>query len=85
MATYEGIYENGVVRFPEPIALPDHTKVVVTADSAPTTAGKSDNGTTDTPQPSGIGSNSEKLYALLSERFNSGFTDTAERHNEHQP
>jgi len=26
-----------------------------------------------------------KIYAILGERYNSGHTDTAERHNEHQP
>ena len=27
----------------------------------------------------------KKIYAILGERYNSGHTDTAERHNEHQP
>lgn len=26
-----------------------------------------------------------RLYAVLGERFDSGHTDTSERHNEHQP
>ncbi|HJT76433.1 MAG TPA: hypothetical protein VJ739_04455 [Gemmataceae bacterium] len=26
-----------------------------------------------------------KVYAVLGERYDSGHTDTAERHNEHQP
>jgi hypothetical protein len=26
-----------------------------------------------------------EVYAILGERYNSGHTDTAERHNEHQP
>ena len=26
-----------------------------------------------------------KIYEILGERYDSGFTDTAERHNEHQP
>lgn len=26
-----------------------------------------------------------EVYAILGERFESGYTDTAERHNEHQP
>ena len=26
-----------------------------------------------------------KVYAILGERYNSGHTDTAARHNEHQP
>jgi hypothetical protein len=85
MESFQGIYEDGIVRFPSPIALPEHTKVVVTAETASPNAGKSEGGGAGEAQPSGIGSNSEKLYALLSERFNSGFTDTAARHNEHQP
>ena len=27
----------------------------------------------------------EEIYRIMSLRFESGFTDTAERHNEHQP
>jgi hypothetical protein len=26
-----------------------------------------------------------EIYAILGERYSSGYTDTAERHNEHQP
>lgn len=26
-----------------------------------------------------------KIYEILGERYDSGYTDTAERHNEHQP
>jgi hypothetical protein len=85
MATYEGIYENGVVRFPGPIALPEHTKVVVTIEPAPATTDEKNGDATGEQHPSGIGSNSKELYALLDERFHSGFTDTAARHNEHQP
>jgi len=36
-----------------------------------------------TPAPMSEGL--KKVYALLGQRFHSGHTDTAERHNEHQP
>jgi hypothetical protein len=37
------------------------------------------------PESPPIGSNSPELYALLSERYDSGDPFGAERHNEHQP
>lgn len=70
METFEGIYENGVVRLLGPVVLPEHTKVTVVpqaVDEAP------------------LGCNSTELYALLSERFDSGDREGAERHDEHQP
>jgi hypothetical protein len=36
---------------------------------------------TQTPMSEGLA----KVYAILGERYNSGHTDTAARHNEHQP
>lgn len=71
MQTFDGIYENGVVRFPAPVPLPELTKVKVLAE------------TEDQKPP--IGCNSPELYALLSERFDSGDREGAARHNEHQP
>lgn len=70
METFHGIYEDGIVRFPGPVALPNYTPVTVVAQ-------------TESVTPAGC--NSPELYALLSERYNSGHTDTAARHNEHQP
>ncbi len=40
--------------------------------------------TTKPPRPP-ISEGLAKIYAILGERYNSGHTDTAERHNEHQP
>jgi hypothetical protein len=37
-----------------------------------------------TPKPP-ISEGLAKIYAILGERYHSGHTDTAERHNEHQP
>jgi hypothetical protein len=72
METFQGIYENGVVRFPEPVALPEQTPVTVTAQ------------TTAPPQPP-VGCSTDRLYALLSESIETGIPDLAARHNEHQP
>jgi predicted DNA-binding antitoxin AbrB/MazE fold protein len=69
MQSYEGIYENGVVRFPGPVALPEHTKVTVVVQT----------------EQGSIGSNSDDIYEILDRRYNSGHSDTAARHNEHQP
>ena len=40
---------------------------------------------TTKPRQPPISEGLAKIYAILGERFNSGHTDTAERHNEHQP
>lgn len=72
MQSYEGIYENGVVRFLSPVTLPEHTKVVVTAQTDPNAS-------------SPTGCNTDKLYDLLSQSVETGIPDLAARHNEHQP
>ena len=35
--------------------------------------------------PTAISAGQAEIYAILGERYSSGHTDTAERHNEHQP
>jgi len=35
--------------------------------------------------PPGVSPGLAEIYAILGERYSSGHTDTAERHNEHQP
>jgi predicted DNA-binding antitoxin AbrB/MazE fold protein len=69
------IYENGVFRPVEPVTLPENTpvelEVRVRGEKEP--AG--------TPMPEGLA----KVYSILGERYSSGHTDTAARHNEHQP
>jgi hypothetical protein len=37
------------------------------------------------PLPPAMSEGLAKIYAILGERFDSGHSDTAERHNEHQP
>ncbi|MCC6492009.1 MAG: antitoxin family protein [Pirellulales bacterium] len=73
MQTFDGIYENGVVRFPHPVAIAEHAKVKVIAEAqAP-------------EQPPHSPEALRQVYAILSERYDSGCSDTAARHNEHQP
>jgi predicted DNA-binding antitoxin AbrB/MazE fold protein len=72
MPSFDGIYENGVVRFAGPVDIPEGAKVtVVVIDVSPT-------------QPP-LGSNSPELYEILSRSYDTGETDLAARHNEHQP
>jgi len=74
-STVHAIYEKGVFRPVEPVDLPENTAVDlelrVPGGQGP--AGAS--------MPEGLA----RVYAILGERYNSGHTDTAARHNEHQP
>jgi predicted DNA-binding antitoxin AbrB/MazE fold protein len=72
--TVHAIFEKGVFRPIESVALPEHTSVeleVRTTDEQRTAA----------PMSEGL----TNVYAILGERYNSGHVDTAARHNEHQP
>jgi len=78
MDTIHAIFENGVFRPTVPVNLPDRSECNLLI----TPAGKK--GTTSQElefSRSGL----EKVYQILSERFESGHSDTAARHNEHQP
>jgi len=72
--TVHAIYENGVFRPVEPVALPDRTSVELEVR----TPGQP---LPQLPMPEGLA----KVYAILGERYDSGHPDTAARHNEHQP
>lgn len=75
MKPIPAIFENGVFRPTEPVQLPEHTLVFVEPQSnggAVTSGDAPSEGMT-------------KVYAILGERYDSGHTDTAARHNEHQP
>jgi len=72
--TIQAIFENGVFRPVEPIVLPESTSVVLEVRTP-------DVQQTASPMPDGLA----KVYSILGERFDSGFFDTAARHNEHQP
>ena len=74
--TIHAIYANGVFRPLEAVDLPEQTpvefepRVLAEAPSSP-----------PAPMSEGLA----KVYEILGERYDSGYTDTAERHNEHQP
>ncbi len=75
-STVHAIYENGVFRPVEPVDLPDKTPVefeprVLTEPS-------------QAPQPA-MSEGLAQVYEILGRRYNSGYTDTAARHSEHQP
>ena len=76
MTTIHAIYENGVFRPVEPVELPEHTAV----EFEPRVSTK----TLDTEVPS-MSQGLAKVYAVLGERYSSAHSDTAERHDEHQP
>ena len=69
------VYENGVFRPCVPVDLPERTPVElelrVPDEQAPAQA----------PMSEGLA----KVYEILGRRYSSGHTDTAARHNEHQP
>jgi predicted DNA-binding antitoxin AbrB/MazE fold protein len=68
------IFENGVFRPVEPISLPESTSVELEVR----TRGE------QCPRPP-MSKGLAKVYAILGERYDSGHSDTAARHNEHQP
>jgi predicted DNA-binding antitoxin AbrB/MazE fold protein len=73
--TIHAVFENGVFRPLETVDLPDQTAVEFeprVVEPLPETG---------VPMSGGLA----KIYAILGERYQSGHTDTAERHNEHQP
>lgn len=72
METVHAIYENGVFRPMEPIHLPENSEV----EFEPRVIKAED------PE---FEKNLNRLHEILGKRHNSGHSDTAERHNEHQP
>jgi predicted DNA-binding antitoxin AbrB/MazE fold protein len=80
MKTIQAIFENGVFRPVVPVDLPEHSTVEFEPrlqEAAP----REEQLPTSPPISDGLA----KIYAILGERYNSGFSDTAARHNEHQP
>ena len=70
MKTIHAVFENGVFRPTVAVELPDRCEV----EFEPRLVGKLDDP-----------AHRERVWALLASRFNSGRSDIAERHNEHQP
>jgi predicted DNA-binding antitoxin AbrB/MazE fold protein len=71
MKTIEAVFENGVFRPIEPVELAEGSRVGIEAKWVVPPAEES----------KGL----EATYAILSERYESGRHDVAERHDEHQP
>jgi predicted DNA-binding antitoxin AbrB/MazE fold protein len=69
METFHAIFENGVFRPTEPVLYPEHSEVELQARIV--------NGE--------LVQNLDAIYAVMSQRYNSGEGDVAARHNEHQP
>lgn len=82
MQTIHAIFENGVFRPVEAVKLPERAEFAFEPRLVAEPAGE--NGAA----PDSLHVSEEglrKVYAILSERYASGHTDTAARHNEHQP
>ena len=74
MQTFEAIYDAGVFRPTEPVSLPDQSRVQITVNTVE-----------DTEAEQQRLNSLESIYEVLDERYSSGETDIAARHNEHQP
>jgi predicted DNA-binding antitoxin AbrB/MazE fold protein len=72
METIEAIYEGGVFRPVNPVALPDRSRVALQIVKGEQPILDDSKGM-------------DEIYEILDRRYNSGHSDTAERHNEHQP
>lgn len=72
--TIHAVYENGVFRPIEPVNLPERCEAEVEVRQIKKEQKAA-------PLSEGLAN----IYALLGERYSSGNSDTAARHNEHQP
>jgi len=82
METVRAVFEGGVFRPVVPVKLPE--RVEYDFEPRPVAPPPDENGAAPeqlTYSEEGLG----KVYEILSERYASGHTDTAARHNEHQP
>lgn len=73
--TINAIFEDGVFRPIDKVDIPDHCRVQIEVRQV------QEEPKTQAPMSPGLA----KIYEILGRRYNSGHTDTAERHNEHQP
>jgi len=70
MSTVHAIFEKGVFRPTEPVQLPDNCEVEFEPRVITTEADLQ---------------HQQRIIEILSRRYETGVTDLAERHNEHQP
>ena len=69
METFHAIFENGVFRPTAPVPFPDKSEVKIEAELV----------------KDELVQDLDAIYAVMSQRHNTGERDLAERHNEHQP
>ena len=74
METVRGIVDHDIIRLVTPLSLPQGAEIEFEPRIVQ-----------DKTDPPSVGSSSPELYALLSERYDSGDREGAARHNEHQP
>ncbi len=74
MQTIDAVYDAGTFRPTEPVNFPDKARVRITVESV-----------SDPDAEIERLRSLEAVYEVLDERYSSGETDVAERHNEHQP
>ena len=79
MRTIHAVYANGVFRPVEPVDLPEDTSV----EFEPRLSAQ-DSGDRSAKVPM-MTEGLSKIYEILGERYESGYPDTAARHDEHQP
>jgi predicted DNA-binding antitoxin AbrB/MazE fold protein len=75
MPTISAIFENGVFRPLEPVELPEGSQVDVEIRAPKSKA-------TRAPEEE---AHLDRVYEILSRRYDGGEIDIAARHNEHQP
>lgn len=76
MKTIQAVYEDGVFKPTEPVNLPEHSLVKIEIGQGAIAS----NGQTAERDPS-----LDRIYSILSERYDSGDPHGSERHDEHQP
>jgi predicted DNA-binding antitoxin AbrB/MazE fold protein len=78
MQTIAAIFEHGIFRPLTPVELPEGAQVALEISTKP-------NGSVPPPRSPEEEAHIERVYGLLSLRFDGGEKDIAARHNEHQP
>jgi predicted DNA-binding antitoxin AbrB/MazE fold protein len=82
MDTVRAVFEDGVFRPIVPVQLPNHAQFDF--EPRPVVAPQADESAP--PEPFSYSEEGlRKVYEILGERYSSGYSDTAARHNEHQP
>jgi len=73
--TLHGTVHGRTIKLDEDLGIADGQEVEVEVKVVPPTL----------PTKPSLSEGQKKIYEILGERYDSGFTDTAERHNEHRP